>query len=93
MSRVRAAPSTRLAAPPRRSRPLRCTDQNRRSPHLRRSAGPLFAKGAGDANANVMDKALEALCAWLQKADEAQAARCALPAAAPPPSPAPPPRD
>lgn len=38
-------------------------------------AGPLFSKCIGDANANAMDKALDALCAWLQKADESQASR------------------
>jgi hypothetical protein len=31
----------------------------------------------GDTNANVMDKAVETLVAFLEKADEAQAARCA----------------
>ncbi|KDD73569.1 hypothetical protein H632_c2048p1, partial [Helicosporidium sp. ATCC 50920] len=45
-------------------------------PILAESA-PLFAKGAGDANANVMDKALEALCAWLAIASESQASRIA----------------
>jgi hypothetical protein len=34
----------------------------------------------GATNANVMDKAVETLLAFLHKADEAQAARCAAPA-------------
>lgn len=38
-------------------------------------AGPLLSKCIGDANANAMDKALDALCAWLKKADESQASR------------------
>lgn len=38
-------------------------------------AGPLLPKAVGDANANVMDKALEALGAFLEKANEDQAAR------------------
>jgi hypothetical protein len=38
-------------------------------------AGPLLSKCVGDANANAMDKGLDALCAWLQKADESQASR------------------
>lgn len=42
-------------------------------------AGPLLAKAVGDSNANVMDKAVEALCAFLQKADEGLAARWVLP--------------
>lgn len=45
-------------------------------------AGPLLAKAVGDSNANVMDKAVEALVAYLEKADEALAARIAGPAAA-----------
>jgi len=40
------------------------------------NTGPLFPKAVGDANANAMDKALEALNSWLAKANEAQAARC-----------------
>lgn len=40
-------------------------------------AGPLLAKAVGDTNANVMDKAVEALCTYLQKADEGVAARWA----------------
>lgn len=31
----------------------------------------------GDSNANNMDKALEVLCVYLERADEAAAARCA----------------
>ena len=42
-------------------------------------AGPLLAKAVGDSNANVMDKAVEALVAYLEKADEALAARWVLP--------------
>ncbi|PRW20522.1 microtubule associated isoform A [Chlorella sorokiniana] len=45
-------------------------------------AGPLLAKAVGDSNANVMDKAVEALVAYLEKADEGLAARIAGPAAA-----------
>jgi hypothetical protein len=49
----------------------------------------LLAKAAGDSNANVMDKALETLVAFLEKADEAIAARWVLGrrllTAAPPP--------
>ncbi|KAL4424717.1 hypothetical protein ABPG77_000060 [Micractinium sp. CCAP 211/92] len=45
-------------------------------------AGPLLAKAAGDSNANVMDKAVEALLAYLEKADEPLAARIAGPASA-----------
>ena len=37
--------------------------------------GPLLPKAVGDANANVMDKALEAVCAFLEKANEQQASR------------------
>lgn len=40
--------------------------------------GPLFPKAVGDANANAMDKALDALNSWLAKANESQAARCDL---------------
>lgn len=40
-------------------------------------ACPVFSKAVGDSNANVMDKALDALCAYLQKSDEAHAARIA----------------
>jgi hypothetical protein len=40
------------------------------------TAGPLLAKAAGDSNANVMDKAVETLVTFLEKADEALAARC-----------------
>lgn len=40
-------------------------------------AGPLLPKAAGDSNANVMDKAVEALVAYLEKADEPLAARIA----------------
>ncbi|KAL6766815.1 TOG1 [Auxenochlorella protothecoides x Auxenochlorella symbiontica] len=40
-------------------------------------AGPLFAKGLGDANLNVQDTSIEALCAWLAKADVQQASRLA----------------
>jgi hypothetical protein len=36
--------------------------------------GPLLTKCVGDANANAMDKGLDALGAWLIKADESQAA-------------------
>lgn len=39
-------------------------------------AGPLLHKAVGDANANAMDKGLDALNAWLGKANESQAARC-----------------
>ncbi|RMZ53878.1 hypothetical protein APUTEX25_005624, partial [Auxenochlorella protothecoides] len=39
--------------------------------------GPLFAKGLGDANLNVQDTSIEALCAWLAKADVQQASRLA----------------
>lgn len=38
--------------------------------------GPLLPKAVGDANANAMDKALDALNSWLAKANESQAARC-----------------
>ena len=37
--------------------------------------GPLLAKAVGDSNANVMDKAVETLVTYLEKADEGQAAR------------------
>lgn len=42
-------------------------------------AGPLLAKAAGDSNANVMDKAVEVLVAYLEKADEGLVARIAGP--------------
>lgn len=45
-------------------------------PALRPPPGPLLAKAVGDSNANVMDKAVETLVAYLEKADEALAARC-----------------
>lgn len=38
-------------------------------------AGPLVGKGVGDANAATADKALDALHAYLQKSNEAQAAK------------------
>jgi len=38
-------------------------------------AGPLLAKGLGDANAACQDGALEAMLAYLAAGDEAQAAR------------------
>eukprot|EP00887_Chlorella_sp_A99_P000367 scaffold13.g367.t1 len=44
-------------------------------------AGPLLPKAVGDANANVMDKALDTLCAFLEKATEEQAGRLAGPVA------------
>lgn len=39
-------------------------------------AAPLIPKGCGDANASVMDKALEAGIALLARTDEQVAARC-----------------
>lgn len=39
-------------------------------------AGPLLVKAVGDSNANVMDKAVETLVTYLEKADEGIAARC-----------------
>lgn len=39
------------------------------------AAGPLVGKGVGDANAATADKALDALHAYLQKCNEAQAAK------------------
>ncbi len=44
-------------------------------PTLRPPTGPLLPKCVGDTNAAAMDKALDALCAWLAVADEGQAAR------------------
>lgn len=47
--------------------------------HLpRAAAGPLLGKAVGDSNANVMDKAVETLVTYLEKANEAFAARCVL---------------
>jgi len=45
------------------------------SPFMASPAGPLLAKAVGDSNANVMDKAVETLVAYLEKADEGLAAR------------------
>lgn len=39
------------------------------------SAGPLLAKGVGDANAAAQDAALEALLAYLNASTEEQAAK------------------
>ncbi|KAL4854812.1 hypothetical protein ACK3TF_004509 [Chlorella vulgaris] len=44
-------------------------------------AGPLLVKAVGDSNANVMDKAVETLVTYLEKADEGIAARVAAPIA------------
>jgi len=41
--------------------------------------GHVFSKGAGDTNANVMDKALDALCTYLTKSNEDQASKIAGP--------------
>ena len=41
------------------------------------SAGPIFVKGVSDANPNAVDKCLDALLAFLQNTNEAQASRSA----------------
>lgn len=40
-------------------------------------AGPIFVKGVADSNPNAVDKCLDALLAFLQNTNEAQASRSA----------------
>lgn len=66
---------TRLPACRRRAPLQTYAAQGARLSFLYMHAGPLLAKGLGDANAACQDGALEAMLAYLAAGDEAQAAR------------------